>query len=171
MGSTLASSPAAGPSNYQSPSPAPSTIRPPSRAPSVEGDLPDYPPPPHRTRGHDPTDGYFADLLGIPQHDEECNLDGSDYDEDFDEDGAERPLEPEPRPEVEPKPDPRDCVLFTDKVSANRTRRRVSFKTFPSASLIAWIRRMLSQDGFPELMQVWRWPEDKNLGLPITPEQ
>ncbi|QRV96764.1 hypothetical protein RhiJN_24782 [Ceratobasidium sp. AG-Ba] len=47
-------------------------------------------------------------------------------------------------------------VLFTEKVLATGERRRVSNLTYPTGSIIAWLKRMFLQPGIAELMQSWR---------------
>ncbi|QRW04041.1 hypothetical protein RhiLY_03040 [Ceratobasidium sp. AG-Ba] len=47
-------------------------------------------------------------------------------------------------------------ILFTEKVLATGERRRVSNLTYPTGSIIAWLKRMFLQPGIAELMQSWR---------------
>ncbi|KAF8595180.1 hypothetical protein BDV93DRAFT_481245 [Ceratobasidium sp. AG-I] len=63
-----------------------------------------------------------------------------------------------------------DGVLYSDKVLASGERKRTSTRTFPYASPINWIRRMLARDGIARLVQAWRKPEDENFGPPVTAE-
>jgi hypothetical protein len=59
-------------------------------------------------------------------------------------------------------------LLFQDKQLASGAQKCLPYKTYPYASITAWLSRMLSRDGHPELMQAWCKPEDTQLGTPIT---
>jgi hypothetical protein len=61
--------------------------------------------------------------------------------------------------------------LFTEKILANRARKRTSALTFPLASIKCWVQRMLSRDGYPELIQTWRKPDDHGPARPISSEE
>lgn len=63
-----------------------------------------------------------------------------------------------------------DGVLYTDKILSTGATKRVSTRTFPFASLISWIRRMLARDRIAKLLQSWRTPNDRQLGPLISPD-
>jgi hypothetical protein len=62
-------------------------------------------------------------------------------------------------------------VLFQEKTLASGARKRISYKTYPYASITGWLKRMLLRDGHPELMQAWREPEDMDVAQPITRQE
>ncbi|KAG9122636.1 hypothetical protein FRC07_000907 [Ceratobasidium sp. 392] len=51
-------------------------------------------------------------------------------------------------------------VLFTDKILASGNRRQVPGKTYPTASLKAWLQRIVLEPRKPELLQNWRTRPD-----------
>jgi hypothetical protein len=61
-------------------------------------------------------------------------------------------------------------ILFADKTLASGTLKRSSALTYPCVSIKSWLRRMLSRDGIPELLQAWRKPGDTGPGEPVTAE-
>ncbi|KAG8700743.1 hypothetical protein FRC09_005783, partial [Ceratobasidium sp. 395] len=64
-------------------------------------------------------------------------------------------------------------ILFTEKTLASGDRRRVPNQTYPTASLKAWIQRMLLEPGKSELLQNWRTgPDDhEQLTEPISADE
>jgi hypothetical protein len=61
--------------------------------------------------------------------------------------------------------------LFTEKLLASGERKRMPALTYPYASIKGWLRRMLSRDGYPELMQAWRTPTDHGAARPTSCRQ
>ncbi|KAG9117693.1 hypothetical protein FRC07_007346, partial [Ceratobasidium sp. 392] len=53
-----------------------------------------------------------------------------------------------------------DGVLFTEKVLASGDRRRAPSKSYPIASLKAWLQRIVLEPGKSELLQNWRTRPD-----------
>jgi hypothetical protein len=59
-------------------------------------------------------------------------------------------------------------ILFTEKILANGARKRTPALTFPLISIKSWVQRMLSRDGYPELIQTWRKQGDYGPARPIS---
>jgi hypothetical protein len=61
--------------------------------------------------------------------------------------------------------------LFTEKLLANKARKCTPTLTFPLASIKSWVQRMLSRDGYAELIQTWRKPGDHGPAVPISSQE
>ncbi|KDN47424.1 hypothetical protein RSAG8_03564, partial [Rhizoctonia solani AG-8 WAC10335] len=64
-----------------------------------------------------------------------------------------------------------DGILYDIRHLASGQQRRVSRLTFPYASIIAWIHRLLNQPGMSELTQNWRTEDDQELTEPRPAEE
>lgn len=62
-------------------------------------------------------------------------------------------------------------ILYADKLLSTGKVKKNSTLTFLFASPVAWIQRMVTRDGIPELLQVWRQPQDQQLGPPVSQQE
>ncbi|CCO36813.1 hypothetical protein RSOLAG1IB_12102 [Rhizoctonia solani AG-1 IB] len=62
-------------------------------------------------------------------------------------------------------------TLYDTQTLASGQRKRVSRLTYPFASVVAWLRRLLNQTGMADLMQSWRTEDDQVLAEPLSEQE
>ncbi|CUA68980.1 POC1 centriolar protein homolog A [Rhizoctonia solani] len=62
-------------------------------------------------------------------------------------------------------------VLYDTRILASGQRKRVSRRTFVSASVVGWLRRMLNYPGISELAHHWQTEDHQELVEPLSAEE